>query len=374
MPQCVVNRCPCAIVGMAIASPPLHAEAYGISRSEMVRPGQKNSNDRSTDVFNYSYVVLSILLLLTIGTTLAYYQNSTAFADDTGGRWTPVVFLIGMCVSLVIFGMTRREAAARARLHRKTLDLIQAQKENKALLKAEQRSRIAAERASLAKDEFLAVVSHELKTPLNAIAGWNRILKTPGISGDVRNAALERIDKNLRMQISIVEELLSFSDIMSTDLDLPRKQVQLREVVREALEQVSVAAFQKGITIANEYKVDGGCVLGDRARLKIAFANVLDNAVKFTPSGGRVDAKLLEEDGHLNFVVIDNGLGITEEFLPYVFECYKQSEHATTRHFGGLGLGLTIAQHIVQMHHGTIAAESKGPGTGAKFTIALPTA
>ncbi len=332
----------------------------------------KTSEDKSSAAFSYSYVVLGILLLLTVGSTLAYYQNSAMFADESGTRWTPVVFLIGFCVSLLIFGMTQREAAARARLQQKTLDLIEAQKKNEVLLESEQNSRIAAERANVAKDEFLAVVSHELKTPLNAIAGWNRILQTPGISDETRETAVDKIDKNLRIQTAIVEELLNFSDIMSSGLGAVKRAVRMREVFEDAVAAVSVAAFQKGITLENDDRLDGERVIGDPARLKIAIANVLANAVKFTPTGGSIEARAFESEGYVNCVVIDNGLGIPSEFLPYVFDEYKQSEKVSTRHYGGLGLGLTIAAHIIKLHNGTIEAQSSGVGTGSTFTIAIP--
>ena len=341
----------------------------------MVRPGNKSTRNRSAAVFKYSYAyaVLAILLLLTLGSSLAYYQNASVFDDGSGAQWTPVVFLVGICVSLVIFGMTYRESAARFHLHQKTLALIEAQKQNQALLEAEQNSRIAAEQANHAKDEFLAVVSHELKTPLSAIAGWNRILKTRGISSETRETAVEKIDKNLRIQTAIVEELLNFSDIMSSGFAFIKRPVRMRDVFEDAVAAISVSAFQKGVTLTNDDQLDGERVLGDRGRLKIALINVLTNAVKFTPSGGRIRAKAFVSDGYIKCVVTDDGLGIPPEFLPHVFDQYKQSEHVATRHYGGLGLGLTIAERIVKQHGGKIEAASSGIGCGAEFTIALPT-
>jgi len=322
--------------------------------------------------FSYPYVVLSILFLLTIGATLAYYQNSFVVADGSGERWTPVVFLIGLCVSLLLFGMTHRDALARLALERRSRDLTAAQKENQALLDSEQRSRIVAEQASLAKDEFLAIVSHELKTPLHAIAGWNRILRTKGLSDETRETAIDKIDKNLRIQASIVEELLSFSDIMSSGGPELKRSVRMREVFESAVATVSVSAFQKGVTLSSEDELDAELVSGDSQRLKIAVVNVLTNAVKFTPPGGRVEAKAFRSDGHIKCVVADNGLGIPPEFLPHVFDQYKQSQRVSTRQFGGLGLGLTIAHRIIKLHQGTIDAESSGLGAGSTFTISLP--
>jgi len=337
----------------------------------MASPERENKSDRSSAVFNYSYVVLSILVLITIGATLVYHQNSFIFAAESGSRWTPVVFLIGVCVSLLLFGMTHRDAAARFALHQKTRDLIAAQKENEALLEAEQNSRIAAEQANLAKDEFLAVVSHELRTPLTAIAGWNRILKTTGLSEETRATAVEKIDKNLCLQAAIVEELLNFSDIMSSGFTVMNKSISIRKVFEAAVATANVAAFQKGVTLVNDDQLDCEQVLGDDERLRIALVNVLSNAVKFTPSGGSVKATAYCADGCVKCVISDDGPGISPEFLPHVFEQYKQSEHASTRRYGGLGLGLTIASQILKLHDGTIEAESAGSG-GAKFTISIP--
>ncbi len=332
----------------------------------------KSQRIDTSEIFNFSYAVLAILILLTIGATAAYHQNSLLFAGDEVSRWTPAVFLIGLCISLMIFGLTHREASARLVLQRRTLDLLEAEKQNKALLAAEQASRIAAEQANLAKDEFLAVVSHELKTPLNAIAGWARILKTRDVSEDTRNTALSKIDKNLRIQTAIIDELLGFSDVRSSGLRLRDKRVVMRDVFEDAVAAVSVAAVQKGVAFATDDRLDGECVLGDRGRLKIALLNVLTNAVKFTPAGGSIKVEAFDGGGCFRCVVTDTGLGIPPDFLPHIFEPYKQSEQASTRHYGGLGLGLTIAEHIVKLHHGTIEAESKGVGAGSKFTISIP--
>jgi signal transduction histidine kinase len=333
---------------------------------------QKEKSAESSSVFTYSYAVFSILLLLTVGSTLAYYQNAAVFADGSGAKWTPVVFMIGLCVSLVIFGMTHRDSAARYALQQKTRDLIAAQDENELLLAAEQRSRISAEQANRAKSEFLALVSHELKTPLNAIGGWNRILKTKGISEETRRTAVEKIDKNLRLQASIVEELLNFSDIMSSGFTVISRSVSIRDIFESAISTVKPEASEKGLTLLTNDTLDGEQVLGDQERLKIAIVNVLSNAVKFTPPGGNIKAEAYNSDGHVKCIISDDGLGIPPDFLPHVFDQYRQSDHATTRRYGGLGLGLTIANHIVKLHRGTIEAASSGVGGGAKFTISLP--
>jgi len=322
--------------------------------------------------FNYSYVVLAILSLITIGATLVYYQNSAVFEDVTGARWTPVVFLIGVCVSLLIFGMTHRETTARRALQIKAQDLLAAQEENRELLEAEQRSRIVAEQANRAKDEFLAIVSHELNTPLNAIAGWNRILKMEGISDETRETASEKIDKNLRIQTGIIEELLSFSDVMSSGLAAIKKPVRMGELFDSALESVSVAAFQKGVALSSENGLNDEHVMCDPRRLRLALLNVMSNAVKFTPAGGSIEVRAFRENGFVKCMVSDDGSGIPADFLPFVFDQYRQSERPSTRHHGGLGLGLAIAERIIRLHSGKIEAESSGTGKGAKFTISLP--
>jgi signal transduction histidine kinase len=322
--------------------------------------------------FNYSYIVLAILLLITIGTTLVYYQNSAVFEDMTGIRWTPIVFVIGLCVSLSIFALTHREGRALRALQNRTKDLMAAQEENRKLLEAEQRSRLAAERANRAKDEFLAIVSHELNTPLNAIAGWNRILKMNGVSQETRDAAVEKIEKNLKIQIGIIEELLSFSEVMSSGLAAIKKPVCMRDVFHHAIETVSPAASQKGVRLCRDYVLERECVMCDPRRLELALTNVLSNAVKFTPAGGTVEARAYREDTMLKCIVVDDGPGIPPEFLPFVFEQYRQSEGPTTRRHGGLGLGLAIADRIIRLHSGKIEAESSGSGKGAKFTISLP--
>lgn len=338
-----------------------------------IESGSTDKASLDSSAFNYSYVVLAILMLLTIGATFAFFESWGSVDSDTGRLWTPVVFLIGLCVSLLIFGVTYREISAREVLRQKTLDLIASQKDNEQLLAAEQASRIAAEQANMAKDEFLAVVSHELRTPLHAIAGWNRILKTSGVSEETRRTAVEKIDKNLRLQTGIVEQLLNFSDIMSRGLVFDRTPLGMRGLFEEAIATVSNAALEKGVKLVGKDTLDGECVLGDRHNLKIAITHVLSNAIKFTPPGGNIEASAFADNGNCKFVIKDNGVGIEPEAMTHIFEEYRQCERVTTRRYGGLGLGLTIAEHIVKLHHGKIDVSSQGLGQGSTFTITIPT-
>jgi signal transduction histidine kinase len=193
-----------------------------------------------------------------------------------------------------------------------------------------------------------------------------------GISDETRQTASEKIDKNLRIQTGIIQELLSFSDVMSSGLAAIKKPVRMGDLFNSALESVSVAAFQKGVTLSSENGLDDEHVMCDPRRLNLALVNVMSNAVKFTPGGGTIDVRAFRENGFVKCTVTDDGSGIPADFLPFVFDQYRQSEGPSTRHHGGLGLGLAIAERIIRLHSGRIEAESSGTGKGAKFTISLP--
>jgi signal transduction histidine kinase len=331
----------------------------------------RRSESKDRPPFGYSYLVLTILLLLTVGATIAYHQDVGMFRHNSVG-WTPVVFVIGVCISFLIFGLTHRDSVVRRELEARTRELTAIQKQNEVLLEAEQKSRRAAEEANRGKDEFLAVVSHELRTPLHAITGWSRVLKTDGLSDEERARAISKIDKNLRIQAAMIDELLNFSEIMSGGLAVITKPIVVREVFDEALEAADAEARRKGVTLVTKNSLEFERVLGDKARLRLAIAHVVANAVKFTPAGGSVETDTYVSDDWVKCVVSDTGSGIPPEFLPHIFEQYTQSENHATRQFSGLGLGLTLAERIVQLHHGKIEAASSGVGKGATFTISLP--
>ncbi|MFN6489667.1 MAG: PAS domain S-box protein [Nostoc sp. DedQUE03] len=247
---------------------------------------------------------------------------------------------------------------------------IQAEREQ--LLAREQAAREAADRANRIKDEFLAVLSHELRSPLNPILGWTQLLQNGKLSEARRAEALKIIERNANLQTQLIEDLLDISRIMQGKLSLTATPLNLTFVISAAIETVRLAAEAKNIAIAVDLDSEIAPISGDAARLQQVVWNLLTNAVKFTPNGGQVTIELRQLDGLAQIRVIDTGKGINPQFLPHVFEYFRQEDGSTTRKFGGLGLGLAIVQQIVEMHGGTVTAESQGENQGATFTIQLP--
>lgn len=251
-----------------------------------------------------------------------------------------------------------------------------AEQEREQLLAREQAAREEAEAANRMKDEFLAVVSHELRTPLNPILGWSQLLSRKNLSEEKRVRALETIARNAKMQAQLVDDLLDVSRILRGKLSLQSSPVSLPNVVRLAIETIHLSAQAKSIEISTFFDSSVGPVLGDAGRLQQVVWNILSNAVKFTPDGGRIDVsvkRLEKADGNRGQIMVrDTGMGISADFLPYIFNRFRQQDSATTRKFGGLGLGLAISQQLIELHGGILSADSPGEGEGATFTIELP--
>lgn len=226
--------------------------------------------------------------------------------------------------------------------------------------------------ANRLKDEFLATLSHELRTPLNAVLGYARLLKSGAIPPEKTSQALEVIDRNAGSLTKIVEDVLDVSRIISGKTRLEVQPLDIARVLRDALATVAPAAGAKGLRIHTVIDPHVGPVSGDPNRLQQVFWNVLSNAVKFTPRGGRIQVRLEAVNSNVEIVVSDTGLGISPEFLPHIFERFRQAEAGPTRKHGGLGLGLAIARHLVEMHGGTIHAASDGEGNGSTFRVRLP--
>lgn len=239
-------------------------------------------------------------------------------------------------------------------------------------LAREMAARREAEAANRAKDEFLATLSHELRSPLNAILGWCRMLggKTLDEAGTER--ALETIERNVRLQAQLIDDLLDVSRIITGKLNLAVRPVDLPAIIEAALESVEAAARAKGIRLEPTLHLAAPPVLGDPGRLQQVLWNLLSNAVKFTPAGGRIFIGLDRTDSHARIMVGDTGQGINRSFLPYVFDRFRQAETSAARSHGGLGLGLAIVRHLVELHGGTVEAHSSGEGQGATFTVLLP--
>jgi PAS domain S-box-containing protein len=247
-----------------------------------------------------------------------------------------------------------------------------AEAERDRLLQLEQAARTEAETANRIKDEFLAVLSHELRSPLNPILGWARLLQTREFDAPALKKAIATIERNAKLQAQLIEDLLDVSRILQGKLNLNMFPVNLVLVVEAALETVRLAAEAKDIQIQTMLDSSLGRVLGDSGRLQQVIWNLLSNAVKFTPEGGKIDIQLERIDTQAQITVSDTGKGISPEFLPHVFEYFRQADSTTTRKFGGLGLGLAIVRHLIELHGGTIWAESLGEGQGAIFTARLP--
>ncbi|OYD99888.1 PAS domain S-box protein [Nostoc sp. 'Peltigera membranacea cyanobiont' 232] len=240
------------------------------------------------------------------------------------------------------------------------------------LYEAEKTARAQAETANRIKDEFLAVLSHELRTPLNPILGWAKLLRTRKFDEPTKIRALETIERNAKLQTQLIGDLLDVSRILQGKVRLNLYAVDLKVAIASALETVRLAAEAKSIEIKTVLSNDIGKVLGDSDRLQQVMWNLLSNAVKFTPTEGLVEVRLEQVGLDAQIRVIDTGKGINPEFLPYVFDYFRQADAKTTRVFGGLGLGLAIVRHLVELHGGTVQAESLGEGQGATFSVRLP--
>ena len=252
-------------------------------------------------------------------------------------------------------------------------DLKRAESQRNDLLQAERAARTAAERASLLKDEFLATLSHELRTPLNGILGWSHIMQQDNADAKVIAQGLEVIERSARAQAEIIDDLLDMSRIISGRVRLDVQRLDLSAVVQSAVETARPTAETKGIRLQTVIDpLNGVVVSGDFNRLQQVLWNLLSNAVKFTPKGGRVQVLLQRINSHLEISVIDTGEGIKPEFLPFVFDRFRQADASTTRRHGGLGLGLSIVKQLVELHGGSVRVNSDGPGRGSTFIVALP--
>ncbi len=249
---------------------------------------------------------------------------------------------------------------------------VAAEHERKLLLESERAARSAAEHASRLRDDFLATLSHELRTPLSAILGWVQILRRPASAANELSRGLDTIERNARAQASLIEELLDMSRIASGKLRLDLERVDAAEFVEAALETLRPAAKAKELRLETSIDAGTGAISGDAQRLQQVVCNLLSNAVKFTPRGGVVKVGLRRSGGRAEIVVSDTGAGISARFLPHLFERFRQADPSTTRRFGGLGLGLSIARHLVELHGGTIDGFSAGEGLGSTFTVRLP--
>jgi signal transduction histidine kinase/CheY-like chemotaxis protein len=312
--------------------------------------------------------------------------STTAVArlPGSGSRIAQLVVFttIGIFMSLLnerLHAARRRDAEAAEKNRRQAEELRQAES---AARESEERFRVSAdaaetarreaESASRSKDEFLATVSHELRTPLNAILGWAQLLLTSDVDVEKTRRGLETIARNAKLQAQLIDDLLDVSRIISGKMRLDVRALDLVPVVDAALEAIRPAAEAKQIRLRRVLDPLAGPVAGDPARLQQVVWNLLSNAVKFTPKEGLVEVRLERVNSHVEIIVADNGPGIAPDFLPHVFDRFRQSDASTTRRQGGLGLGLAIVRHLVELHGGTVRAKSPGEGHGSTFVVLLP--
>ncbi|MGH8311362.1 MAG: hybrid sensor histidine kinase/response regulator, partial [Steroidobacteraceae bacterium] len=321
----------------------------------------------------------------------------TAYADDIqtemGYRLGAVDYILSPIVPdilrtkvRVFLDLYRSQQALERRVEERTVELLEANRQLKVeiderrraeadreiALAREQALRVQAEELSRLKDEFLATMSHELRTPLNAIFGWITLLRTRQLDDGTRRRAIETIDRNARAQRRLIEDLLDISRIVSGKVTLELGSLDMRRLVETAVETMQPAAQGKGIKIVPLLDTSVGAIRGDPARLQQVVCNLLSNAIKFTDRGGHVEVCLARRNGDAEITVRDDGQGIKKEFLPYVFDRFRQEDGSISRRHGGLGLGLAIVRHLVELHGGTAVAESAGEGLGAAFTVRLP--
>jgi signal transduction histidine kinase/CheY-like chemotaxis protein len=321
-------------------------------------------------------------LWLIAGGGLAFVVAAVAFSAVIGKRITGPVAALSAAAkafgqqtdrSLALPGGGPAEVRAVARAFSEASALLQARgaERDEALARA-QAAREEAEAANRAKDEFLAVLSHELRTPLNAVYGWARMLRMRTLGSAAAEHALDVIERNAAAQVRLVEELLDISRVVTGHMRLQRQAVDLRAVVESALDSVRPAADAKSIRM--ETSIDGGAahLTGDPDRLRQVVWNLLSNAIKFTPAGGRVRVECRRTGREVELIVRDTGRGIAPAILPYVFDRFRQGDSTSTREYGGLGLGLALVRHLVELHGGTVTATSPGEGHGATFVVRLP--
>src|SRR5687768_10432287 len=232
-----------------------------------------------------------------------------------------------------------------------------------------------AREANRLKDEFLATLSHELRTPLNAILGWTQLLRSGNVDPEESSYGLDVIERNVRVQTKLIEDLLDVSRITSGKLQLQLRPTSLGSVIRAAIDSVRPAADSKGIAVQFEpAEGESDTISGDADRLQQVVWNLLSNAIKFTPPGGVVMVRTQRDESHVAIRITDSGKGIAREFLPYIFDRFRQADSSSTRAHGGLGIGLTIVRHLVELHGGTVDAQSPGEGRGATFIVRIPVA
>jgi PAS domain S-box-containing protein len=328
---------------------------------------------------NLRYEEVEILAKLRRGERIERYETVRVRKDgelvEISLTISPVRDSAGRIVGAakVAHDISARRRAER-KLQEREIQLSKLVAEREFLLQSERTARSEAEHLGQMKDEFLATLSHELRTPLNAIQGWASLLRERKTRPEDYQRGLETIERNVRIQTQIVNDLLDMSRIISGKVHLEIQPLYLHDVVEQAMEAVRQSAVAKNIRIQPVLDSRIGLVRGDPNRLQQVLWNLFSNAIKFTPRGGYVQVVLERVSSHVEISVEDNGIGIRDEFLPHVFDRFRQADPGTTRRYGGLGLGLSIVKSLVELHGGTVRVKSPGENLGSTFIVALPIA
>ncbi|HEV2612614.1 MAG TPA: MHYT domain-containing protein [Noviherbaspirillum sp.] len=306
----------------------------------------------------------------------AFPENSICMAASNGfGTDGLAISTIIATVSVLVVALLTSIYDSKLTARTQTLVLSQAiSEERHVLLAREREARAEAEKVSAMKDEFLATLSHELRTPLNSILGWTQLLRLKTHDAATIEKGLETIERNARAQAQLIADLLDMSRIISGKVRMEMRPITLQTVVDSAVATIMPTAQAKNIVLESHSDPEAGVIAGDADRLQQVMWNLLSNAVKFSGAGGKVQVISRKVDDHVVVTVTDSGIGISPEFLPFVFDRFRQADSSTTRRYGGLGLGLAIVRQLVELHGGTIRAESGGEGKGASFIMRLPVA
>jgi PAS domain S-box-containing protein len=314
-----------------------------------------------------------VVRVLRGGSSAGFASNALLVARDeretpVDGSAAPIRDERGNIIGVVL---TFRDVAERKRMEKARDRLLIYEQEAR---REAEVARRRAEEASRAKDEFLATVSHELRTPLNHMLGWITMLRSGKLQSEKTQKAFDTIERNVRAQGRLIDDLLDVSRIISGKLLIEPSRIEIAKVVEAAAESIGPAAEKKGVNFKTTLAPEAGMVLGDPDRLQQAIWNLLTNAVKFTPEGGHVELRLTRVNSQIEIAVIDDGPGITPDFLPHVFDRFRQKDATSARQHGGLGLGLAIVRHLAELHGGSVRVESEGESRGTTFTITLPVA
>jgi signal transduction histidine kinase len=338
---------------------------------------------QATDLFGPTFRGEGVIRIADVKQDPRYGKNSPHFGMPKGHLpvssylAVPVVSRSGEVLGGLFFGHS--ETGIFTERHERIVTGLAGQAaiamDNARLYEAARKARQEAETANRLKDEFLATVSHELRTPLNAIFGWSRLLRTGRLNSASASHAVETIVRNAKAQEQIIEDILDVSRIIAGKVHLHISPMEIAPAIEAAVDSLRPTADARGIELQTVLDTSSNLVLGDESRLQQVVWNLLSNAIKFSAEGGRVQVALERLNSHhIEIRVSDTGQGISEGFLPYVFERFRQADSSTTRKYGGLGLGLAIVRHLVELHGGTVAADSLGEGLGATFTVRLPLA